>query len=270
MTPTYTAGFIGCGNMGSALACAVLRAVDAHTVAVFDPQQDKISPLVQAGAVPLSAEQIAAQCKLIFLGVKPQILPGVLAQLAGSLAGNPDATLVSMAAAVPIESIRRQLAPYGAERPVIRILPNTPAAVGCGMTVYAPSEDTQEGAITLFEQLMRPSGELLRIEEGKIDAAGTLSGCGPAFAYMFAEALADAGVACGLPRELSSSLTAQMLLGAAQMLKTHGHPAALKDAVCSPGGTTIEGVRALEAGGFRGTAMQAVVAAYEKTLRLKK
>ena len=119
--------------------------------------------------------------------------------------------------------------------------------------------------------MMAPAGLVDQVPEGMIDAASAVSGCGPAYVYLFIEALADGGVACGLPRDKAQAYAAQMVAGAAQMVLQSGqHPGALKDAVCSPGGTTIQGVRTLEEGGFRAAAMDAVIAAYEKTLELGK
>ena len=270
MKATYSAGFVGCGNMGGALARAALRAKEGGRIAVYDPAADKLAPLCERGAVAMpDAVSLATSAHLIFLGVKPAALTQVLATMARGLRDNTDAVIVSMAAAVSIATIQEALTALGLSCPVIRIMPNTPAAVGQGMTVYATSSTVTASDEADFLALMQPSGEVLRIEERHIDAAGCVSGCGPAFAYIFAEALADGGVACGLSRTDAARLAAQMLAGAAEMLKTYGHPADLKDAVCSPGGTTIEGVKALEDGGLRAAAMQAVKAAYERTLQLK-
>ena len=153
--------------------------------------------------------------------------------------------------------------------PVIRMMPNTPAAIGAGVVQYCGQGVTVE-ELDDFAALIAPAGLVDPVPEGMIDAASALSGCGPAFAYMFLEALADGGVACGLPRDKALAYAAQMLEGAARMVLESGrHPGALKDAVCSPGGTTIQGVRTLEEQGFRAAAMDAVIAAYEKTVRLR-
>ena len=158
----------------------------------------------------------------------------------------------------------------GCKCPIIRIMPNTPASVGEGMILYDYNSAVSEEQLSEFTNAFSEAGRLDHLPEASIDAASALSGCGPAFVFLFAEALADAGVECGLKREQANLYAAQTLLGAAQMLLKHGHPADLKDAVCSPGGTTIAGMHALEKAGFRGAVMDAVNAAYEKTLQLKK
>ena len=139
------------------------------------------------------------------------------------------------------------------------------------MTLYAVTPDVSAPQLEGFLQMMAQSGKLCALPESLIDSGCAVSGCGPAFAYLFIEALADGGVECGLPRAQALDYAAQTVLGAARMvLETGRHPGALKDAVCSPGGTTIAGVHALEAGGFRSLAMDAVTAAYDRTLELKK
>ena len=149
------------------------------------------------------------------------------------------------------------------------MMPNTPAAIGAGVVQYCGRGVTVE-ELDDFAALIAPAGLVDSVPESLIDAASAVSGCGPAFAYLFMEALADGGVACGLPRDKAVSYAAQMLEGAARMVLENGkHPGALKDAVCSPGGTTIQGVRILEERGFRAAAMDAVIAAYEKTLKLR-
>ncbi|MEM5780183.1 MAG: pyrroline-5-carboxylate reductase dimerization domain-containing protein, partial [Lawsonibacter sp.] len=154
--------------------------------------------------------------------------------------------------------------------PVIRLMPNTPVAVGAGVIQYCAQGVSQE-ELGAFQTLMAPAGLVDRISEELSDASSALSGCGPAFCALLIEALADGGVACGLPRDKAQLYTAQMVKGAAMlMLETGIHPGAMKDGVCSPGGTTIQGVRILEEQGFRAAAMNAVIAAYEKTLSLGK
>jgi pyrroline-5-carboxylate reductase len=173
-----------------------------------------------------------------------------------------------MAAGVAIEDIRKMA---GGDYPVIRIMPNTPVAVGSGMILYDATENVTDGQLAQFLENMAQAGLLDRVPEKLIDAGSALSGCGPAFVCLFVEALADGAVACGLPREQAVRYAEQTLAGTAKMLLQNGqHPGALKDAVCSPGGTTIAGVKALEEGGLRKSAISAVVAAYDRTLELGK
>ena len=170
--------------------------------------------------------------------------------------------LITMAAGLTVSAIEEMA---GGELPVIRIMPNTPVAVGKGMTQFCCNELVDEAAIASFREDLRFSGQLDELEERLIDAASALSGCGPAYAYLFIEALADGAVACGIPRAKAMEYAAATLIGAGEMvLATGQHPGALKDAVCSPGGSTIAGVRALEQHGFRGAVMDCVAAAFEK------
>ena len=149
-------------------------------------------------------------------------------------------------------------------------MPNTPAAIGEGMILYACGEGVAKTEEKVFLDAMAGAGRFSPLPEKLIDAGSAVSGCGPAFVDLFIEALADGGVACGLPRAAAQEYAAQMVLGSARLLLESGkHPGALKDAVCSPGGTTIQGVRTLEEAGFRGAVMDAVIAAYEKNFDLK-
>ena len=166
-----------------------------------------------------------------------------------------------------IDQIRRMA---GNDYPVIRIMPNTPVSVGEGMVLYA-SVGVEEKELTEFACLMKEAGKLDYLPEGLIDAGCALSGCGPAFFCQFIEALADGAVECGLPRDKAMLYATQTAVGTAKLIQQSGqHPGALKDAVCSPGGSTIAGVHELEAGALRGTVMNAVSAAYQKTKDLGK
>lgn len=261
----YTLGFIGVGNMGSALLYAALRSVDADKIAICDTNTEKIESLAKAyGVAMATAEEIAKNADFVILGVKPYGVEGVIHTLLPHL--HPDATLVSMAAGVSLWQIERYLGDE--ERSIIRIMPNTPCAVGMGVIQYA-AMNTSEDKKAAFVSAFSAAGLLDEIAESQIDAASALSGCGPAFVYLFAEALADGAVECGLPRDKAILYAAKTLQGAGKMLEEYRSAGDLKDAVCSPGGTTIAGVHALEKGGLRGAAMDAVLAAYEKTLKLK-
>ena len=158
----------------------------------------------------------------------------------------------------------------GGEYPVICLMPNTPVAVGAGVVEYYGLGAT-EAELDAFQALLAPAGLVDRIDPGQLNAASAVSGCGPAFCALFIEALADGAVACGLPRAKALAYAAQMVEGTARLMReTDSHPGVLKDGVCSPGGTTIQGVRTLEERGFRSAAMEAVIAAYDKTVSLGK
>lgn len=260
-------GFIGCGNMGGALARAVAKTVGGDVLLLADLNQEKTAALAaELGATVADADRIVRECYMIVLGVKPQVMEATLAPLKDTLAARKNGfVLLSMAAGTSIEKIR---AYAGGCYPTLRIMPNLPASVGEGMILYTKA-GVDEAAEAYFKEAFAEAGVLDEIAEKDIDAAAALSGCGPAFVCLFAEALADAAVACGITREKAALYAAQTLKGtAAQLLMTGVHPEALKDAVCSPGGTTIAGVQALEKGAFRAAVQSAVIAAFEKTKKL--
>ena len=257
-------GFIGCGNMGGALAAAAAK-YKAAEIRLFDKDEDKATSLAERiGGIVCDIDGVCA-CELVFLGVKPNIIPIVADEIATKVAAS-GATVISMAAGISLAKLAVMLG----DLPIIRIMPNTPAEVGYGMILYTANEKGA-GTVPLFLESMAAAGKFDAIDERLIDAASAISGCGPAFVYMFIEALADGGVMSGLPRDKAMLYAAETLIGAAEVVKQTGrHPGALKDAVCSPGGSTIEGVKALEDGKMRGTVTGAVVASYEKTLKLGK
>ena len=263
-----TIGFIGVGNMGGALARAAARAVDPGRIVVSNRTLEKAEALSQALSCRVAtAAEVAERCDLVFLGVKPQMMAGLLADLQPALERRKTpVTLVSMAAGVRMAQIR---AMAGGDYPVIRVMPNTPVAVGQGVVLYDQTENVSVEAKALFLTAMGTAGLLDPLEERLMDAGSAVAGCGPAFADLFLEALSDGGVLCGLPRAKAQAYAAQMLLGAASLaLETELHPGQLKDAVCSPGGSTIAGVKTLEQFAFRAAVMDAVEAAFEKTKAL--
>ena len=261
----YKAGFIGCGNMGGALARAASKNVG--NIAVCDNDHIKTSLLCnECGAVATDALNIINLSEFVFLGLKPQIMRDAITPWVDTI-NSSDATIVTMAAGLSISFFESVL---GINRPIIRIMPNTPCSIGSGMILYSCNESVTAERERSFIEVMNGAGLLDKIQENLIDAASTVSGCGPAFAFIFAEALADAGVECGLPRDKAILYASQMLKGSAELILDKGSPAMLKDNVCSPGGTTIAGVHALESAGFRAAAMNAVVSAYKRTLELKK
>lgn len=271
-----TFGFIGCGNMGGALATAACKS-GVGRVLLANRTQAKAEALAarleEMGAAVAVAENagVAEEADYIFLGVKPQMMADMLGSIAPVLAARARAgrrfVLVTMAAGLTVARIREMA---GADYPVIRIMPNTPCAIGKGMILCA-AHGVTEAEKTAFCEGMAAAGRLDWLEEHLIDAGSAVSGCGPAFAYLFMEALADGAVECGLPRAKALEYAAQTLAGAAGLVLESGqHPGALKDAVCSPGGSTIVGVQTLENHGFRGAAMDCVIDTYRKNKELGK
>ena len=256
-------GFIGCGNMGGAIATALSKAT--KDILLADPFKAE-SLSAELGCACGSNDQAAA-CDRLFLAVKPQVMGEVLAALQPTLQEYKP-MLITMAAGLEIATIEKMA---GVKLPVIRIMPNTPVAVGKGVIQYCHNELVSDAEIADFLQDMRYAGLLGAIDEKLIDAACSLSGCGPAFVYMFIEALADGAVACGVPRDKALEYAAATVEGAAKMASVTGkHPGVLKDAVCSPGGSTIEGVKTLEENGFRGAVMDCVAAAFKRNKELGK
>ena len=261
-------GFLGCGNMGSALLRAAAKAVGGAQIRMYDPDQAKVKALEEeCGAAGVSLEELVKSADFLFLGVKPQIMPSALEPLKSLLKERGDSlVLVSMAAGLTIDTIRKLA---GADYPVIRIMPNLAASVGEGMILY-DTKDVKPEDVEAFLKSLAYAGKLCPLEEKLIDAGSAISGCGPAYVDIFMEAMADAGVSLGLTRDKAYLLASQTVLGAAKLMQESGkHPGELKDAVTSPGGTTIAGVLALEKGGFRHAASEAVIAAYKRTLELK-
>ncbi|MBQ6996753.1 MAG: pyrroline-5-carboxylate reductase [Oscillospiraceae bacterium] len=257
-------GFLGCGNMGSALAKALSKTT---TDLLLSDRSGKAAVLAAELGCAYGTVAEAAACRRVFLGVKPQMMADVLRPLQPALAAHKP-LLISMAAGLTVARIE-ELA--GCRLPVIRIMPNTPVAVGKGVILYCCNDLVDEATLADFLNDMQYAGTLDALDEKLIDAACAVSGCGPAYVYMFIEAMADGAVASGLPREKALKYAAATLSGAAEMaLVTQQPPQALKDAVCSPGGSTIAGVRALEERGFRGTVMDAIIAAYKRNVELGK
>lgn len=258
-------GFIGCGNMGGAIARALSQ--ETKDILISD-RSGKAKALAQElGIAYGDNETIAAQCDRIFLAVKPHMVADCLAPLQSLLAARKP-LLITMAAGLEIRQIEEFT---GTHLPVIRIMPNTPTAIGKGVIPYCRNDLVEDRVLADWLRDMKPCGLLDQLEERLIDAASALSGSGPAYMYLFLEALADGAVACGLPRAKAMEYAAMTMAGSAEMfLGTHQHPGAMKDAVCSPGGSTIAGVRALEQHGFRGAAMDCVIAAWQKNKELGK
>ncbi len=259
-------GFIGCGNMGGALARAISTAPDTE-ILLCDRDEQKAKALAEAtGGATRDSEEIAALCDFIFIGVKPYGVAELLRGLAPKL--KMGGAVVSMAAGVTLGQIAEAIGyPY----PAVRIMPNTPVAYGEGMTLASPSGEVTEEIWNAFWEIMKPTGRLDRLDEGLMDAASAVSGSGPAFVYMFLEALARGGEAVGLPYEKALSYAAQTLRGAVAVVEKSGKDTErLRIEVCSPGGSTIEGVKRLVEGELHRTVTEAVKVTYEKARTLGK
>ena len=257
-------GFIGCGNIGGAIARALSQST--KDILITDRSGKARALAEELGIAYGSAEEVAATCDRIFLGVKPHMMPGVLAPLQTILTEKKP-LLITMAAGLTMEQIDSFA---GGGFSVIRIMPNTPTAIGKGVIQYCAS-GVDDGILADWLADMAPCGMVDPLEERLIDAGSAISGSGPAYMYVFLEALADGAVACGIPRAKAYEYAAMTMVGAAEMyLKTKTHPGVLKDAVCSPGGSTIAGIRALEEQGFRGAAMDCVIATYNRNKELGK
>ena len=210
-------GFIGAGNMGGALAIAASK-VENTQIFIYDKDEEKAAELAKkAGASLSSSRKIAGECDYVFIAVKPNIVPCVAEEISSYITGNT--CVVSMAAGVSIDSLKSY---FGKDKKIIRIMPNTPATVGCGMMLYTVSSEVSENEKNGFLNIMSKSGEIDEIPEKLIDAASAVSGCGPAFVYMFIEAMADGAVECGLPRDKALAYAANTLIGASEMVKKTG------------------------------------------------
>lgn len=263
----YDFGFIGCGNMGGILLEAVAKS-EMGSICACDSDKTKVKYMTDNfGADEVDILTAAENSRYLFLGVKPQSFKGVFDTIRDIIKKRDDIILVSMAAGIEISTLEELAEKKTA---VIRIMPNTSAKIGEGVILVCRNNSVNDQELETFKKALSPAGFIDDIEEGKIDAAAALSGCGPAFADIFIEALADGAVSCGLARDKAVEYAARTVSGAAKTVYLSGKsPAELKDAVCSPGGTTIAGVRAAEKCGLRTAAFEAVVAAFEKTKELK-
>ncbi len=261
-------GFLGAGQMATALAAGWAKAglLDPSRCLAADPVPDARAKFRAATGITAGEANRAVidSCDVLVLAVKPQVMGVVLAEAKSSL--RPSQLVVSIAAGITLDSLARGL---GDTSRLVRVMPNTPCLVGVSATAFAPGTHATPADVEAVARLFGAVGVAFRVPEQLLDAVTGLSGSGPAFAYLFIEALADGGVKCGLPRPVALSLAAQTVMGAAKMvLETGQHPGTLKDAVASPGGTTIAGLHALERGAFRAAAMDAVEAATRRAQEL--
>jgi pyrroline-5-carboxylate reductase len=264
----FTVGFLGAGQMATALAKGLLAAnrVQADQLIACDVLPAAVSRFheLTGGRAANSVSEVLGSADVVFLAVKPQHMAELLAEAARS--AQEKHLFISIAAGVPLAALEAGLGPKSR---VVRVMPNSPCLVGRGASAFSLGMRATPADGKLVEQLLSTVGIALTVSEPLLNAVTGLSGSGPAYVYLMIEALSDGGVRMGLPRDVASQLAAQTVLGAAEMvLKTGQHPGALKDAVASPGGTTIAGLHALEQHGVRGALMDAVQAATERSREL--
>ncbi len=261
-------GFIGGGNMAGALMGGILGAgvLSPSKVHVYDISGPCLEGLRRKFGVQTYGDpgEMLGRSDLVVLAVKPNVAAGVLQELGDGLAGKG---LISIVTGWTTDMLRKAL---GDETRLLRVMPNTPALCGEGMCALSRSCTLTEAEREFAQGMFAALGRWLWVPEELMEAVVGVSGSGPAYGYLFIEALADAGVEMGLARDQAVLMAAQTLKGAAEMvLATGQHPGALKDAVCSPGGTTIRGVRALEERGFRAAVKGGALAAWERARELK-
>ena len=275
MKRDYKIGFIGCGNMGSAMIGGILKnglASKEEIIASCKSEGTKERITKELGiTVTLDSVEVAEKSDVIFLAIKPYQFDAVLPQINGKL--EADQIVISVAAGKTLSMIETALMSIdvAGKLKVVRAMPNTPALVGEAMTAITPNANLNEEDIAKVKALFESFGQVEVVPESMMNAVIGVSGSSPAFIYMLIEAMADAAVVEGMPRAQAYKFAAQSVLGSAKMvLETGIHPGALKDAVCSPGGTTIAGVEALEQCGFRGTVMEGIRATVAKAEEMSK
>lgn len=266
---SYTLGFVGAGNMANAIVKGAVEknVISADKIYVFDVDFQKTQAMsAELGIVSVSSlEDLCAKAEVLVAAVKPNVLAAVLKELKSLLGNKP---VVSIAAGWSADMIKAQI---GEDKKVLRLMPNTPLLVGEGMSVFESPSNLSAQETAFVESVFSALGKIDHAPCKAMDAVTAVSGSGPAYVFMFIEALADAGVLCGLTRAQAQKLAAQTVMGSAKMvLDTGSHPGVLKDAVCSPGGTTIEAVKSLENDGLRGVVMNAVVKCAEKSQKMSR
>lgn len=263
-------GFIGCGNMAQAMITGILeqKVYKKEELIVSDPRQEQVAKMKKEFGIEATTEnhKVAEEAEILVLSVKPQVYPAVIKEIKEDI--RKKQLIVTIAAGVSMAKTERQ---FGQEVKIVRVMPNTPALVGEGMSGLCCNEYVKPEEFDRVLHIFESFGKAEKITENLMDAVVGVSGSSPAYVYMFIEAMADAAVQQGLPRAQAYTFAAQAVMGSAKMvLETGKHPGELKDAVCSPAGTTIEAVRVLEKKGMRSAVMEAVNAAAEVNHKLGK
>ena len=263
-------GFIGAGNMGQAILGGIVKdgLVASENIIMSDLYEPSLEKAKGNYNIEITTDNklVAKKSDILILAVKPNLYPIVINEIKDLV--KDDVIIVTIAAGKSIESTEKS---FGRELKVIRTMPNTPALVGEGMTAVCPNKLITDNDINEVSKLLNSFSKVEVVSESLIDAVTSVSGSSPAYVYMFIEAMADAAVLQGMPRDKAYKFAAQTVLGSAKMvLETGMHPGALKDMVCSPGGTTIEAVAELEAKGFRSAVISAMNKCYKKSQEMSK
>ncbi len=264
-------GFIGAGNMGGAILKGILNQafLTPEEIMVYDVKETLLNEMKAEYGVKCAASNadLVTQCEWIVLAIKPIFFQNVLAEIRPHL--TEEHKLISIAAGWSVSMLQAEIGESGAK--LLRVMPNTPALVGAGLTALCEESTLDELSFAWAKKLFATMGMVQVVPERLIDAVIAVSGSSPAYVFMFIEAMADAAVKLGMFRPMAIESAAQAVMGAAKMvLDTHTHPAILKDNVCSPGGTTIEAVQTLEKEGFRAAVMDAMIACAEKNQQMTK
>ena len=269
--------FIGTGNMGGALVIGVCKAIEPRQVAIYDRNGYKMRALKEKTGCTVcgSIDEAAENAEYLVLGVKPQVFADLQKSLVPAMKKAREKgikqTVISIRAGLTLDTLAEIPMAAGLDLSIVRMLPNTPCEVGDGLILRACNGRVTDRAKEEILSIFAECGLFDYVTEHIIDVASAVSGCSPAFAYMFIEALSDGAVRCGVPRDKAIKYAAQAVMGSAQMvLQTGRHPDALKDAVCSPGGSTIVGVATLENSAFRARSANAVYYANERNKELGK
>lgn len=261
-------GFVGCGMMGSALIKAISKSIPAKNIFVCDTDSKKVENLVAELGVVGKADsvEVATEVDYLIVAVKPQFVASVLEDVTSLVAKEDLPVFVSIAAGLELAKLKKSALTVSR---FVRLMPNLPATVGEAMIAMCAEDDISEEEKADIKTLLSKAGTVEEVPEKLMDCVTGISGSGPAYGFVFIEALADAAVKLGMPRNQAYIYAAQTLKGAATMvLETKEHPAVLKDGVCSPGGTTIAAVEKLEELGFRNAVIKAAVAATERSMKL--
>ncbi|WP_181349336.1 pyrroline-5-carboxylate reductase [Thalassobacillus sp. CUG 92003] len=261
-------GFIGCGKMAQAMITGMLNSnlVSPSQIAATANTEETIEDVASRYGITVTEDNkwVAETSDYLFIAVKPDVYKGVIQEIKSSI--NEDVIIITIAAGMPLDKMKKAF-----EQPVkvIRSMPNTPSLLGEGMSVLCPNDLVQEDELADVMELFNSFGQSELIKESLMDAIPAISGSSPAYVYMFIEAMSDAAVRQGIPRDKAYKLASQAVYGAAKMvLETGEHPGALKDAVCTPGGPTIEAVATLEESNFRSSVMKAMQACTDKSKQL--